>query len=112
MSGLQKEEKRRERSKRKKLSAGRLRYFKRMRRRRFRRRRCAAAALFAAAMAYLYCLSGAKEALFTVREEYTASIVVPRPEEGKREAFHVTFRFKTGELLFFHETVEIHNTVP
>ncbi|MBP3927672.1 MAG: hypothetical protein J6D13_10965, partial [Clostridium sp.] len=81
-------------------------------RKRFRSQRRAAAVLFAAALVYLLCVSRLRDTLFTVQEEYSASVVLPYPEEGKREVFHVTFRIKSGELLFFHETVEIHNTVP
>lgn len=112
LSGFQRKEKRRERAIRRELSAVRSRYLKRMRRRRFRRQRCAAAALFAAALVYLFCVSRVGDTLFTVQEEYSVSVVLPHPEEGKREVFHVTFRLKSGELLFFHETAEIHNTAP
>lgn len=112
LSGLQRKEKKWERAVRRERKAARRYYLKRMRRKRRQKRRRAVLFLLAVAAIYLFALKLNGNRIFQVREEYAVSFCLPSAAEGKQETVRLIWRFSTGELLFVHETTEIHNTVP
>lgn len=112
MSEQKREEKVREKAVRRKAKCIRRRFLRRMHRQKYRRWRRGLVGLFAAAVLYLLVIQNSSQKLWSVKEEYTAEVCLPSAGPENRETFRLVFRLKTGEILFFHETAEIHNTIP
>ena len=89
----------------------RRRFFRRVRWQKYRKRWCRIAGLFAAAALYLLAAWSGSGKGWSVKEEYAAEICFPSAGQ-ERQVVRLVFRLKTGELLFFHESTEIHNALP
>ena len=89
----------------------RRRFFRRVRWQKYRKRWCRIAGLFAAAALYLLAAWSGSGKGWSVKEEYAAEICFPSAGQD-RQVVRLVFRLKTGELLFFHESTEIHNALP
>ena len=89
----------------------RRRCFRRVRWQKYRKRWCRIAGLFAAAALYLLAAWSGSGKGWSVKEEYAAEICFPSAGQ-ERQVVRLVFRLKTGELLFFHESTEIHNALP